>query len=132
MNAMWPEADIAATHRPPMHARIDDGVCLRNRMRVVAAEGTGITNAGLTFRGRGVTGPGPGNPLPLHGGIVALHSPLNGFFAISVNDPSMSMVNFSCCVVSALPARARGAMRRVAPHPDAAAVGMEVGVDVQV
>jgi hypothetical protein len=41
---------------------------------------------------------------------------LNGFFAISVNSPSPSMVNFSCCVGLA-PKPARGVTRRVAAQP---------------
>jgi hypothetical protein len=41
---------------------------------------------------------------------------LNGFFAISVNSPSMSMVNFCCCVGSA-PKAARSVTRRVTPQP---------------
>lgn len=115
-----------------MHARIDDGGYLRNRMQMVVLKEAGTANGRLIFRGRGAAGLVPENPFIPRAGAVAIGPPLNGFFAISVNDPSMSMVNFSCCVFSALPARALGVMRRVAPHPDAAAVGMEVGVDVQV
>ena len=54
---------------------------------------------------------------------------LNGFFANSVNDPSMSMVNVSCCVFLAWPARARGVTRSVTPQPIVAAIRMEAGVD---
>jgi hypothetical protein len=46
---------------------------------------------------------------------------LNGFFAISVNSPSMSMVNFCCCVGSA-PKAVRSVTRRVTPQPMRAAV----------
>jgi hypothetical protein len=46
------------------------------------------------------------NPGFEHGGGVAVRGHLNAFFAISVNSPSMSMVNVSCCVCSA-PSRAR-------------------------
>jgi hypothetical protein len=53
---------------------------------------------------------------------------LNAFFAISVNSPSMSMVNFCCCVGSA-PKPARGVTRRVTPQPMRAAVRMEAGAD---
>ena len=59
-------------------------------------------------------------------GDVVMHRRLNGFFAISVNSPSMSMVNFSCCV-GAAPFSARGVTRRVTPQPMRAAVRMEAG-----
>ena len=58
-----------------------------------------------------------------------MRSRLNALFAISVNSPSMSMVNFPCCVVSALFCSARGVTRRVTPQPMRAAVRMEAGVD---
>jgi hypothetical protein len=48
--------------------------------------------------------------LPDYIGISGRH--LNGFFAISMNSPSMSMVNFCCCVGLA-PKAARGVTRRV-------------------
>ncbi len=44
---------------------------------------------------------------------------LNALFAISVNSPSMSMVNFPCCVDWAPISRVRGVERRVAPQPAA-------------
>jgi hypothetical protein len=52
---------------------------------------------------------------------------LNAFFAISVNSPSMSMVNFSCCVCAAPVTGAFGVTRRVAAQPIGAAVRMEAG-----
>jgi hypothetical protein len=61
------------------------------------------------------------------GGGVAMCARLNAFFAISVNSASMSMVNFSCCVCSALTSGAFGVTRRVAPQPMRAAVRMEAG-----
>src|SRR5579859_2288930 len=51
---------------------------------------------------------------------------LNALFAISVNSPSMSMVNYSCCVGSA-PEAAHRVTRRVTPQPMRAAVRMEAG-----
>ena len=51
---------------------------------------------------------------------------LNAFFAISVNSPSMSMVNFSC-VCAAPVTGAFGVTRRVAAQPTRAAVRMEAG-----
>jgi hypothetical protein len=62
-----------------------------------------------------------------HGGGVAMGARLNAFFAISVNSPSVRMVNFSCCVCSALKPGAFGVTRRVAPQPMRAAVRMEAG-----
>jgi hypothetical protein len=62
------------------------------------------------------------------GGSVAIGERLNAFFAISVNSPSVSMVNFSCCVCSAPNPRARGVTRTVTPQPKRAAVRMEAGV----
>jgi hypothetical protein len=47
----------------------------------------------------------------------------NGFFANSVNSPSVSMVNFSCCVRFAL-----DVTRGVAAQPTRSAVRMETGV----
>ena len=44
----------------------------------------------------------PENPGFDHGGGNAMRLRLNALFAISVNSPSMSMVNFPCCVVPAL------------------------------
>src|SRR5664279_2507952 len=64
-----------------------------------------------------------------HGGGVAMRRRLNAFFAFSVNSPSMSMVNFSCCVCSALKARAPGVTRRVAAQPMSTAVRMKAGAD---
>jgi hypothetical protein len=64
----------------------------------------------------------------LEGAGMAGH--LNAFFAISVNSPSMSMVNFSCCVDSAQNPCARGVTRRVTPQPTRAALRMEAEAHV--
>src|SRR4030081_3575924 len=61
------------------------------------------------------------------GGPPVMRRRLNAFFAISVNSPSMSMVNFCSCVFSAQNRCARGVTRRVAPQPMRAAVRMEAG-----
>src|ERR1700675_4432953 len=58
---------------------------------------------------------------------VAMRRRLNAFFAIYVNSPSVSMVNFSCCVGSVPKGRALGVTRRVTPQPMRAAVRMEAG-----
>jgi hypothetical protein len=52
---------------------------------------------------------------------------LNAFFAISVNSPPLSMVNFSSCVCSAPKPCARSVIRRVTPQPMRAAVRTEAG-----
>src|SRR5436190_22308421 len=71
----------------------------------------------------------PKNPGFDHGGGDAMRPRLNALFAISVNSPSMSMVNFPCCVFPALMSGARRVRRRVTPQPMCAAVLMEAGVD---
>jgi hypothetical protein len=53
----------------------------------------------------------------------AIAGRLNGFFANSVNSPSKSMVNFSCCVRS-LP----NVTRELTAQPMRSAVRMESGV----
>jgi hypothetical protein len=53
----------------------------------------------------------------------AIAGRLNGFFANSVNSPSKSMVNFSCCVRS-LP----DVTRELTAQPMRSAVRMESGV----
>ena len=58
---------------------------------------------------------------------TAICGRLNGFFAISVNSPSMSMVNCSCCVCSAPQACAPGLTRPVTSQPMRTAVRMEAG-----
>ena len=63
-------------------------------------------------------------------GGAARHGRLNAFFAISVNSPSMSMVNFSCCVCSAQKSCAPGVTRRVTPQPTCAALRMEAEAHV--
>ena len=54
---------------------------------------------------------------------------LNALFAISVNSPSMSMVNVFCRVRFARIDGACGVTRSVTPQPMRAAVRMEAGVD---
>ncbi|MEI9922622.1 MAG: hypothetical protein WDN50_02680 [Bradyrhizobium sp.] len=61
---------------------------------------------------------------------AAMPGHLNAFFAISVNSPSMSMVNFSCCVGSAQESCARRVTRRVTPQPTGAALRMEAEAHV--
>src|SRR5664279_4231711 len=69
----------------------------------------------------------PENSRSEHGGGVAMRARLNAFFAISVNNPPLSMVNFSCCVCSAPKPCALGVTRRVTPQPMRAAVRTEAG-----
>ena len=67
------------------------------------------------------------NPDLEQGGGIVMRGRLNAFFAISVNSPSMSMVNFSCGVGFAGDAGVRGVTRRVFPQPMRAANRMEAG-----
>src|SRR5437763_10018507 len=70
------------------------------------------------------------NPGFDHGGGDAMRPPLNALFAISVNSPSMSMVNFPCCVFPRV--EVRRAWRKAKsnpPQPTCVAVVMEAGVD---
>src|SRR4051794_10907181 len=69
------------------------------------------------------------NSGPDRGGGDAMRPCLNALFANSGNSLSVSIVNFSCCVCSALFFGARGVTRRVTPQPMRAAVRMEAGVD---
>jgi hypothetical protein len=62
-----------------------------------------------------------------HHRSAAIYDALNAFFAISVNSPSMSMVNFSCCVCSAPKSSASGVTRRVTPQPIGVVVRTEAG-----
>jgi hypothetical protein len=61
---------------------------------------------------------------------AAIPEHLNAFFAISVNSPSMSMVNFSCCVGSAQKPCAHGVTQRATPQPTRAALRMEAEAHV--
>jgi hypothetical protein len=61
------------------------------------------------------------------GAGVAVRGRLNAFFAISMNSPSMSMVNFSYGVCLVRNAGVRGVTRTVTPQPMRAAVRMEAG-----
>src|SRR5450631_4614294 len=91
-------------------------------------DGAQINNGGLIFRGFEPAWNAK-NPGFEDGGGLVMCGRLNTFFAISVNSPSMSMVNFSCCVCSAPNTGARGVARRVTPQPMRAAVRMEAGAD---
>jgi hypothetical protein len=137
MNATRSDAKAIVSHRLAMRARVDSDAADRAR----------LVNGGLIFDHRGLAeGPipcgcpptiagdaisvvsGQKNPAFEYGGTVAIGGRLNAFFAISVNSPPVSMVNFSCCVCSAPNRRARGVTRTVTPQPMCAAVRMEAGV----
>src|SRR5215211_9077293 len=60
-----------------------------------------------------------------HGGGDAMRPRLNALFANWGNSLSESMVNFSCCVCSAVFFHAGGVTRRVTPQPMRTAVRME-------
>src|ERR1700685_2048088 len=119
MNAKRPGVDARVSRKPaiPPHAR---------RFQLARTRDDSRTHNG-TLISRDLVA---ANPDSGHRVGVVMRSRLNAFFAISVNSPSMSMVNFSCCVGSAPKARARGVTRRVTPQPMRAAVRTEAGADV--
>jgi hypothetical protein len=127
-------------HRSAKHLRADGLV-----LRCASSVGDQIANERLIYRGRepvdrrdrGARTPAlKGHALKavssafecIEGAAMPGH--LNAFFAISVNSPSMSMVNFSCCVGSAQKSCAHGVTRRVTPQPTRAALRMEAEAHV--
>ena len=137
--------------RSDAKARVSRRLAMRTRVGSDAGDYTfdqaPLVNGGLIFARRGLAEepiprgypstienqdievtPGRKNPGFKHGESVAMRGRLNAFFAISVNSPPVSMVNFSCCVCSAPKPGARGVTRRVSPQPMRAAVRMEAGV----
>jgi hypothetical protein len=63
------------------------------------------------------------------GKVVVTRRHINAFFAISVNSPSMGMVNFSVAFCSAPNFCGCGVTRSVTPQPMRAALRMEAGAD---
>ena len=156
MNAMWSEAKARVSHRLATHLSVGPFRLLDETPGVSFAfddlPKSAVPTAAQTYNGWLISPhprrhrstrrvpllvradePCPGGgietekPGSEHGGGSAMRGRLNAFFAISVNSPSMSMVNFCCCVCSALYPRARCVMRRVAPQPVRAAVRMKAG-----
>jgi hypothetical protein len=124
MNARGSEANMRASHRLAMRCCVDP----------VAIEQRGFNAARsnpewLIFHCHDRCHDAVKKPGFARRGSAAISGRLNAFFAISVNSPSLSMVNFSCCVGSAPKPGARGVTRRVAPQPTRAAVRMEAGAD---
>src|ERR1700743_208580 len=114
MQAIWSEAAKAtAGYRPAAALRAESASpAVESRLTGFADEAASIANETLTpdtTRGLKISGFG-------HDAGVVRYALLNAFFAISVNSPSMSMVNFSCCVC-APSSCASGVTRRVAPQP---------------
>ncbi|WP_157088495.1 hypothetical protein [Bradyrhizobium jicamae] len=152
MNAMLSKARAKVRHRLAMHLRVDL-FRMRNSTPMVgsdrAFDETQSNNGWLIFHGHDVTerpsSYGCSPALPAHaldaasrrnipalppGGGDAMRPRLNPLFALSVDSPLVSMVNFPCCVCSALFSSAPGVARRVTPQPMRAAVRMKAGVDV--
>jgi hypothetical protein len=140
MNRAQPHIEARKRHRSAKHLRADGKAA-----RCAASSANQIANEELIFRGREVAGRPDRNsrtPAPKGHAFKAASSAfecieravmpghLNAFFAISVNSPSMSMVNFSCCVGSAQKFCARGVTRRVTPQPTRAALRMEAEAHV--
>src|SRR5665647_1336664 len=104
--------------------RLAMALCV-DRVRLARALGDArMDNGWLIFHGHEAAPPAADGSFKSGEG-VAMRRRLNAFFAISVNSPSMSMVNFSCCVGSVPEVRAHGVTRRVTPQPMRAAVRME-------
>jgi hypothetical protein len=131
MNATRSTAKASSSYRQAVEMRVGRGIAH-------AFDEPPINNGWLIFCCHDLAdAPGPygctpalassANPDLEHGGGVAMRRRLNAFFAISVNSPPMSMVNYCCGVCSALNASARGVTRRVTPQPMRAAVRMEAG-----
>ena len=130
MSPAHPHIEARERHRSAKHLRAG-----YFRLRNASQTGAQIDNERLIFGGRGIAhGQGRSGPAPalithanpdfecVEGAGIA--GRLNAFFAISVNSPSVSMVNFSCCVGSAQKSCARGVTRRVTPQPTRAALRM--------
>src|SRR5258708_35210682 len=105
--------------RAMKRAEPDAGAAVRPRASVGGSKSLSFGNSSGKDRGVPASDGGTGG------------QGLNAFFAISVNSPSMRMVNFPCCVGSALIPGARGATRRVTPQPMVAVVRMEAGADAR-
>src|ERR1700739_1981226 len=121
---MWSEAKTTAGHGPAASLRAESASpTVENRLTGFADGAAPLANETLTpDTARGLKKSAVGDDA-----AVIRYALLNAFFAISVNSPSMSMVNFSCCVCSAPSSSESGVPRRVAPQPTRMAVRTEAG-----
>jgi hypothetical protein len=119
MNARGVEANMQVSHRLATHPRAESASMSRSGFATPSHRERLIFHCRDAVNNRGSR----------HRGDVASYGRLNAFFSISVNSPSLGMVNFSCCVGSALKPGVRGVTRRVTPQPMRAAVRMEAGAD---
>jgi hypothetical protein len=124
MNARGSEANMQVSHRLATHPRIGP-----TSMQARGSDAARSNPEWLIFHCRDRRHDAAKKPGFAHRGSAAMLERLNAFFAISVNSPSLSMVNFSCCVGSAPKPCAYGVTRKVAPQPMRAAVRMEAGAD---
>src|ERR1700687_1503335 len=145
MNATWSTAKAGASPRPAVPLHVDHidreavespfGEAQSNKKRLISHSHDVAGEPHHFGRAPVRMGACPGdgvllaNPGCEHSGGGVMRRRLNAFFAFSVNSPSMSMVNFPCCVCSAPTAGTRGVTRRVTPQPMRAAVRMEAGAD---
>jgi hypothetical protein len=128
-------ADATAAYRQATHLRADrfgagravDQAQIDNGRLIFCCHD--VTGSALTLANHALEAARRQNSCFGQGEGATTRRRLNAFFAISVNSPSMSMVNFLCCVCSAPKACARGVTRRVTPQPMRAAVRMEAGAD---
>jgi hypothetical protein len=135
MQAMRSEAKATAGHRPAASLRagfasgptpIPNKTLISDARRLAAKRRPDGGSTALADHAT-ETGHSLKKSGPRHGASVAMYAPLNAFFAISANSPSMSMVNFSCCVCSAPKSCALGVTRGMTAQPMRVAVRTEAG-----
>src|SRR6185437_5868959 len=135
MPAMWSEAKATTGHLPAAPSRADSAfgfaplpneTLISGARRLAApkrSDGSSTAFARHDVEARHATKKSG----PRLDASAANYAPLNGFFAISANSPSMSMVNFSCCVYSAPTSCAPGVTRGLTAQPMRVAVRTEAG-----
>src|ERR1700761_7468806 len=96
MQATQTEAGAASGHRRPAALRAGSASRARGAL-AIANKALMADFGGRTFEAARRLKKSSSQ----HGIRAAEYAPLNAFFAISANSPSMSMVNFSCCVRTA-------------------------------
>src|SRR6185437_66695 len=135
MPAMWSEAKATIGHRPTASSRADSAfgfAPLPNETLISGARPLPAARrpdgGSTSFADHDVDARHAAKKSgPRHHARAAKYAPLNAFFAISANSPSVSMVNFSCCVYSAPTSCAPGVTRGLTAQPMRVAVRTEAG-----
>src|SRR5665213_4363284 len=125
MHAMWSETKATAGQWPaaPLRAGFASPIPNETLIRLAGRQrpdGAAASHSIETAHGLKKSG-------PRHGAGVTRYAHLNSFFVISANSPSMSMVNFSCCVCSAPKSCAPGVTPGMTAQPMRVAVLTEAG-----